>query len=66
MDLIQEYVKSKKWKQPILAFVDEKCSIFDEEVISQQAKRERKAIHKVGSHARPNTLRNSKVWLRCR
>lgn len=52
MDLIQEYVKSKKWKHPILAFVDEKCSIFDEEVISQQGKRERRAIHKVGSLAR--------------
>ena len=64
MDLIQEYVKTKKWKQPILAFVDEKCSIFDEEGTSHQAKRERKAIHKVGCLG--YTFRNSKVWRRCR
>jgi hypothetical protein len=64
MDLIQEYVKTKKWKQPILAFVDEKCSIFDEEGTSQQAKSERKAIHKVRCLA--YTFRNFKASRRCR
>jgi hypothetical protein len=36
-------VKTKRWKNPILAFVDEKCTIFDDRNIT----REHKMVHKV-------------------
>jgi hypothetical protein len=46
-DMIIGFLRSPRWKVPVMSFLDEKCIMFDNE---EENKLEFTAIHNVGTH----------------